>query len=103
MNIQHHEVGFKLTDEERMHMAEKLGHLAHYCKYMMDESTKIFVSSELRDTEKAKDRMKVSITIEFHDHTERADSRREMLLASFDRCIEKLEPQVKRYKDKHSH
>lgn len=99
MNIQHYEKDFSYTDRELIILARKIGRLATYCKRLKDESSCIRVEAERRKTEKRKDSMKVAVTVELPDKTLRAESRRDDVLDAVDRCIEKLEPQVKKYKE----
>jgi ribosomal subunit interface protein len=73
--------------------------LATYCRYVKDESSSIRVETEQRDSKKARDRVKVMVTVELPGKILRAESRRDGVLDAVDRCIEKLEPQIKRYKD----
>lgn len=44
--------------------------------------------------------MKVTVTVELPKKILRAESRRVDPLIAVDRCVEKLEPQIKKYKDK---
>lgn len=99
MNILHFEKDFKYTENELLLIARKIGKLATYCKRIKDEASTIRVEAERRPTEKKRDRMKVMITVELPKKTLRAESRRPDVIEAVDRCIEKLEPQVKRYKE----
>jgi len=82
--------------------ARKIGKLATYCKRVTDEGSAIRVEAERRATKKSRDQLKVMITIKLPKKSLRAESRRTDVISALDRCIEKLEPQVKRYKEQHS-
>lgn len=100
MNIVHFEKSFTYTDREMIHVAKKLGKLATYCKRLKDEASQIKIEAEKRATKKANDEMKVSIIIELPGKVLKADSRKATVIEAVDRCCEKLEPQVKKYKEK---
>ena len=99
MNIQHFEKGLHFTDRDLLTLARKIGKLATYCKRVKDESSIIRIETERRLTKKNNDQVKVMITVDLPRKTLRAESRRESPIDAVDRCIEKLEPQIKRYKD----
>ncbi|OGJ54080.1 hypothetical protein A3D11_00560 [Candidatus Peribacteria bacterium RIFCSPHIGHO2_02_FULL_49_16] len=101
MHIEHHEKNLRYTDRELILLARKIGRLATYCKRIKDESSSIHIDAEERDTKKKRDSIKISITIELPHKILRAESRRSDVSEAVDRCIEKLEPQIKRYKDLH--
>jgi len=44
--------------------------------------------------------MKVTVTVELPKKVLRAESRRVDPVVAVDRCVEKLEPQIKKYKEK---
>jgi ribosomal subunit interface protein len=100
MNIQHFEKGFDFSDQQRVIVARKVGKLATYCKKVKDESSIIRVEANNRSTKKGNDQMKVTVTIELPKKILRAESRRVDPVVAVDRCVEKLEPQIKKYKDK---
>ncbi len=99
MNIQHFEKGLHYSNDEFLMLARKLGKLATYCKRLKDEASFIRVEAEKRETKKDRDQVKVMITIELPRKTLRAESRRNDLIEAVDRCTEKLEPQLKKYKE----
>ncbi len=99
MHIQHYEKNFHYTDTELLMIARKIGKLATYCKRVKDESSLIRIDAERRNTKKDRDQIKVSMTLELPGKELRAESRRDDAVEAVDRCIEKLEPQVKKYKD----
>ena len=99
MNIQHYEKNFHYTDREFVQIARKIGKLATYCKRAKDEASFIRIDVERRSTKKERDQIKVSISVELQDKSLRAESRKVDVLDAVDRCIEKLEPQVKKYKE----
>ena len=101
MNISHYEKGFALNDRDLLAIAKRIGKLATYCKRLKDEDSGIRVDTELRPTKKSRDQFKMSVTIELPNKTLRAESRKETILDCIERCIEKLEPQVKKYKELH--
>jgi ribosomal subunit interface protein len=102
MNVQHFEKGFQYTDEQLLLIARKVGKLATYCRRIKDEASIIRVESDRRPTKKLRDQAKVMITVELPRKVLRAESRRPDPIEAVDRCIEKLEPQVKRYKELHT-
>lgn len=102
MHVEHVERGVRYNDEELILLAKKIGRLATYCKFIKDESAKIRVEAERRDTKKDRDQVKVDITVYLPKKTLRAESRKFTALDAVDSCIEKLEEQVKEYKEMHS-
>ena len=99
MNIQHFEKGFRYTPRELKIVARKIGKLATYCKRVKDESSSIRVEAVRQNTRKERDEVTVDITVELPGKRLFAESRKESVVEALDRCIEKLEPQVKRYKE----
>lgn len=102
MNVQHFEKGIQYTDQDLMLLAKKIGKLAKYCSRLKDEGSMIRVEAERRDTKKERDQVKVMITIHLPKTMLRVESRRPVAMDAVDRCIEKLEPQIKRYKEMHT-
>jgi len=99
MNVKHFEKGFQYTDRQLLTVARKVGKIATYCNRVKDESSVIKIYAERRKTEKRRDQIKVTITIDLPKKTLRAESRRPDVIEAVDRCIEKLDPQLKKYKD----
>ena len=99
MNIQHYEKGFEYSDRELIKIARKIGKLATYCKRVKDESSSIRLEAVRRGTKKGRDQTKVSLTVELPQKILRASSRRLDPIEAVDRCVEKIEPQVKKYKE----
>jgi ribosomal subunit interface protein len=102
MNVQHFEKGVRYNDRELLVLVRKIGKLATYCKRLKNADSGIRVEAEKRETKKARDQVKVMITVDLPKKTLRAESRRPAVLDAVDRCIEKLEPQIKRYKEQHT-
>ncbi len=102
MNIQHFEKGVQYTDQDLLVFARKIGKLATYCKRLKNADSMIRVEAESRPTKKARDQVKVMITVELPGADLRAESRRPRALDALDRAIKKLEPQLKRYKEKNT-
>jgi len=102
MNVQHLEKGVFLSDRDLQVLARKIGRLATYCHRLKDESSLIRVESERRPTKKERDQVRVMITVTLPKKQLRAESRRGSPLDGVDRCIEKLEPQIKKYKELHT-
>jgi ribosomal subunit interface protein len=100
MNIQHVERNFHYVGRELPTVARKIGKLATYCRSVKDSSSAIRVEVERRRTTKERDQIKVAVTVDLPGKNLRAESRRDDVIEALDRCIEKLEPQVKRYKEK---
>lgn len=101
MKIQNYEKDFQYTDRQRKTMARKIGKLATICSKVKDESSLIRVDAEKRPTKKERDAIKLTITMELPKKWMRAESRRADVIEALDRCIEKLEPQLERYKEEH--
>ena len=99
MNIQHFEKGLSYSDEEFLTLARKIGKLATYCKKLKDEDSFIRIESERRPTKKDRDQVKVMITVQLPRTALRAESRRNRVIEAVDRVVEKLEPQIKKYKE----
>ncbi len=102
MNVEHFEKGLYYTDSELIMLAKKIGKLATYCKRLKDEASIIRVEAERRDTKKDRDQVKVMINVTLPRKQLRAESRRPGVLDAVERCIEKLEPQIKRYKEQNT-
>jgi ribosomal subunit interface protein len=99
MNVQHFEKGFVYGAEELPLLARKIGKLATYCDRLKDEASAIRVETEARNTAKSRDSVKVMVTVSLPRAVLRAESRRARAAEALDRCMEKLEPQIKRYKE----
>ncbi len=103
MHVEHFEKGVRYDDKELLLLAKKIGKLATYCRRLKDEGSSIRVEAEGRDTKKSRDQVKVMITIHLPGNVMlRAESRKFKALDAVDSCIEKLESQIKRYKDEHT-
>ena len=102
MNVQHFEKGLSYNDQELILLATKIGRLAKYCQRLKDEGSVIRVEAEKRDTKKKQDQVKVMVTVHLPKKMLRVESRRNDVLQALDRCIEKLEPQIKQYKEMHT-
>ncbi|MSR87513.1 ribosome-associated translation inhibitor RaiA [Candidatus Peribacteria bacterium] len=100
MNIDHFEKGISYSDKELVTLARRIGKLATYCKKLKDADSSIRVESEKRPTKKNRDQVKVMVTVELPGKILRAESRRNKALEALDRAIEKIEPQLKKYKEK---
>ena len=99
MHIQHFERGVLYTDRELLIIVRKIGGLATHCKRLKDESSMIRIEAERRPTKKERDEVKVMITVELPKKILRAESRRADVVEAVDRCVEKLTPQLQRYKE----
>ena len=99
MNIQHFEKNFTFTGRELPTVARKIGKIATYCKRVQAADSAIRVEVERQTTIKERDQIMVTVTVELPDKILRAESRKPDVIDALDRCIEKLEPQVKRYKE----
>ena len=102
MNVQHFEKGLQYNDQELVILARKIGKLATYCRLLKDASSVLRVEAQRRETKKRQDSVKVMITVDLPRKVLRAESRRNDVIDAVDRCIEKLEPQIKRYKELHT-
>lgn len=102
MHVEHFEKGVRYSADDLILLAKKLGRLATYCRFLKDEGSKIRVEAEQRDTKKSRDQVKVMITVSLPGKVLRAESRKFTALEATDSCIEKLEEQIKRYKEMHT-
>lgn len=102
MHVEHFEKGIRYNDQELLLLAKKIGRLATYCQRLKDEGSSIRVEAEKRDTKKDRDQVKVMITVHLPGTVLRAESRKFKALDAVDSCMEKLESQIKRYKEKHT-
>ena len=98
MRIAHYEKGYFYTTRELLLLAKKVGRLARYCQKIKDEASLITVETVSRDTKKRQDSVKVMIMVTLPRKTLRAESRRPQALDAIDRCIEKLESPIEKYK-----
>lgn len=99
MHIEHFEKGMLYTDKQLILVARKIGKLATLCKRLKDESSRIRIETERRETKKDRDAIKVMVTVELPGKTLRAESRRDHVIEAVDRCVEKLEAPLLRYKE----
>jgi ribosome-associated translation inhibitor RaiA len=60
------------------------------------------VEAVRNDTKKNRDQVHVMLTVKLPKTVLRAESRKTMALDAVDSCTEKMEEQIKRYKDMHS-
>ena len=102
MNVEHFEKGITYNDEDLILLAKKIGRLATYCRALKDEGSRIRVEAERRDTKKDRDQVKVMITVFLPKKVLRAESRKFAVLDAVDSCTEKLEEQIKKYKEMHT-
>ena len=102
MHIEHFEKGIRYTDRELLLLARKIGKLATYCRILKNDESCIRVEAVSRATKKEADSVKVLISIYLPKQTLHAESRQRSLIEAIDRCCEKLEPQLTRYKESHS-
>ena len=102
MHVEHFEKGVKYTDQDLLVLARKIGKLATYCRRLKDEGSSIRVEADARDTKKSRDSVKVMVTVRLPKMILRAESLKYTALEALDRCIEKLEVQIKRYKEEHT-
>ena len=102
MRILHFEKNVFYNDRELILLARKIGKLATYCQCLKDASSCIRMEAERRSTKKDRDAVKVMVQVDLPHKILRAESRRDTALNALDRCIEKLEPQIKRYKEMRS-
>jgi ribosomal subunit interface protein len=102
LKVTHYEKGYTYTASELLILAKKIGRLSRYCRRMCDEGSSIKVETISRDTKKQNDAVKVMITIHLPKRMLRAESRRPQALDAIDRCCEKLESQIKKYKAMHT-
>lgn len=99
MHIEHFEKGVRYTDTELLQVARKIGKMGTYCSRLKDEASVIRIEAEHRPTKKAADEVHVMITIELPQKTLRSESRKAAVLEAFERAVEKMEPQLLRYKE----
>lgn len=102
MHIDHFEKGVQYTDRERLLLARKIGKLATYCAMLKNDDSRIRVEAMSRITKKKEDHVKVLISIYLPKKTLHAESRHPTVVEAIDRCIEKIEPQIIRYKEQHT-
>lgn len=102
MHIEHFERGLRYSDRELLLLARKLGKLATYCKTLKDESSVIRVEADRSPTKKKQDEVMVTITVELPRARLQAISRKQAVIEAVDRAVEKIEPQLVRYKEKHT-
>ncbi len=102
MHVEHFEKGVKYSDQDLLVLARKIGKLATYCRRLKDDGSSIRVEAEAHDTKKSRDNVKVMVTVHLPKSVLRAESLKYTALEALDRCVEKLETQIKRYKDAHT-
>ena len=102
MRVEHFEKDISYNAEELLLLAKKIGRLATYCRFLKDEGSSIRVEAEKRDTKKDRDQVKVMVTVRLPKEIFRVESRKNLVMEAIDSCMEKLEEQVKRYKEMHT-
>jgi ribosome-associated translation inhibitor RaiA len=102
MHVEHFEKGVRYNEDELLLLAKKIGRLATYCRFLKDETSSIRVEAIRRDTKKERDQIKVIITVSLPKKVYRVESRKVLVLEAVDSCIEKLEEQLKNYKEMHT-
>ena len=102
MHIEHFEKGLRYSDRELLLLARKLGKLATYCKTLKNEASVIRVEADRRPTKKKQDEVTVTVTVELPRARLQATSRKQDVVEAVDRATEKIEPQLVRYKEKHT-
>ncbi len=102
MHVEHFEKGLRYSDQELLLLARKLGKLATYCKTLKDTASVIRVEADRLPTKKKQDEVTVTITVELPKARLQAVSRKQAVIEAIDRAVEKIEPQVVRYKEKHT-
>jgi ribosome-associated translation inhibitor RaiA len=101
MNVQHFEKGIVYTDKQLMLIARKIGKLATYCRRLKDEASLIRIEAERKDTKKSRDQINVIVNVSLPHKMLSAECFKADPIEALDRCVEKLEPQIQRYKDLH--
>ena len=101
LKVSHFEKGYQYTASEALMVAKKVGRLSRYCRAVKDEASEIRVETVSRPTKKQKDSVKVDVTIILPQKQLRAESRKATALEAVDRCCEKLESQIEKYKERH--
>lgn len=102
MHVEHFEKGVRYNDEELMLLAKKISRLATYCRFLKDDGSSIRVEAQRSDTKKDRDQVAVAVTVRLPKKILRVESLKYKPLEALDRCIEKLEEQIKEYKEMHS-
>ena len=102
MNVQHFEKGVQYTDQDLLLLARKVGKLATYCKRLKNADSSIRVEAERNQTKKERDQVTVMVNVELPGKTFRAESRKGTVMEALDRCVEKLERNLVKYKDLHT-
>lgn len=101
MNVQHFEKGIVYTDKQLVMIARKIGKLATYCRKLKDEASTIRVEADRRETKKQRDSIHVIVNVALPGKTLSAECLKNDPIEALDRCIEKLEPQIMKYKERH--
>lgn len=102
MHVEHFEKGVRYSDQQLILLARKIGKLATYCRRLKDEGSSIRVEAERGDTKKDVDQISVQVTVHLPKTILRAESLKTDAMTALDRCIEKLKPQILRYKEMHT-
>ncbi len=102
MHIEHFEKGLRYSDRELLMLARKLGKLATYCKTLKDEASVIRVEALRSPTKKRRDEVMVTLTVELPKARLQASSRKGEVIEAVDRAVEKIEPQLLRYKERNT-
>ena len=102
MHLEHFEKGIRYSAKELETIARKVGKLATICRKLKDEASVVRVEAEKRETKKQSDEVKVMMTVELPQKVLRSESRKATVMEAFDRAVEKLEPQLVRYKERNT-
>ncbi len=101
MNVQHFEKGVLYTDKQLVLIARKIGKLATYCRKLKDEASSIRIEARRNDTKKDRDRVRVIVNVTLPRKVLHAECLKDDPVEALDRCTEKLEHQIERYKAQH--
>jgi ribosome-associated translation inhibitor RaiA len=102
MHVLHYEHGLTYTTSELLLLARKLGKLGTYCQRLKDDASHLRLEAEAHDSAKAKDRTIVKLTVTLPKATLHAEANGAKALDAVDRCLAKMLPQLKRYKEMHT-
>jgi ribosomal subunit interface protein len=103
MQIKIHSKQLALSDEQNELIKAKVSHLADLAERIKDESSEIRVDLSHEQSRAMEDAYECHLTLFVPHSTLRSESRAESLENVVDQVIEKMKPQVEKYKAKENH
>jgi len=103
MEIKIHTQGLDLSEAQNEVIEKKITHLAELGGRLKDEATEVRVEFAYQEVKAKEDAYLCQVTFYPPHATIRAEARGEKVEDALDEVIDKIRPQIERYKDKEYH